>query len=78
MLAAYGSSGAGGSSAGYWVLVAIVVVVLAGLVVWGISRLRSRRAGGSPMTDAAPATRERQTPSIACSRPDLMAPRNAS
>jgi hypothetical protein len=49
MIAAYGSSGAGGSSAGYWILVAIVVVVLAALIVWGISRLRSRRRGGTSM-----------------------------
>jgi hypothetical protein len=48
MLAAYGSSGAGGSSAGYWILVAIVAVVVLSLIVWGISRLRSRRGAGGP------------------------------
>jgi hypothetical protein len=57
VIAAYGSSGAGGSSAGYWILIAIVAIVVLSLIVWGISKLRSRRNGGSPMTGTGDADR---------------------
>ena len=64
MIAAYGSSGAGGSGAGYWIIVAIVALVVLALIVWGISKLRSRRGGAAP-TQATGRNADRQSGSPA-------------
>ena len=50
LLAGYGGgggAGGGGYSAGYWIMIAVVAVVVIGLIGWGISRLRSRRSAGT-------------------------------
>jgi hypothetical protein len=46
MLAAYGSSGSGGS-AGYWLLVLVIVLVILGFVWWAIRRTRAIGRGTS-------------------------------
>ena len=45
-------TGGGGYSALYWVIVAVVALVILGAVAWAVNRFRARRRASSPATES--------------------------